>query len=304
MPDPESKENHATQAPFLGLPEWGGLAQFVSLYFSLQFLVAIASLLVGGLGMDPMATDPEGSLVSGGQNRILQGILGQIAAFFPGMVILRIWSGPSVFGLGNLGNPVRLLGEFVIVALGCHLMHQGALWINQHGFGFGPQPHPFTKLGGQNQAIGVWLALILAACFVAPVNEEIIFRKLTKMWLGGPTGIRFLLCLAAGAAFLGASHNPSSGIFERALPIAWVTLLYGLITLGKWSPETKWTIASAALFSAIHSFAWPTPIPLFIFGLYQSRLMGRTGGLLAPILFHSWFNLIGVVGLWWEISPN
>ncbi len=298
----DSKDVQPTPVTQTELPEWGGLAQFVTVYISLQFLVQIASLMVGGMGIGFGPPGTEVTLEGGQQNRILLGILGQLAAFLPGVLIIRVWTGPLVFSLGTLGSPLRLVGEFVLVALGCHLIHQGALLINNYGFGFSPQTHPFTKLGQENQGIWVWAALVTAACLVAPINEEIIFRKLTKMWLGGPTGPQFLFFLAGSSALLAATHTPAAGFMERALPFAWVLLLYGLMVMGNWGPESKWMIASAALFSAIHSFAWPTPVPLFIFGLYQSLLMRRTGGLLAPILFHAWFNGIGVVGLWWEIS--
>lgn len=304
MPDLEAKDDQLPPKSKTDLPEWGDLAQFVTVYLSLQFLVAIASLMVGGLGIGLIATGTDESLEGGGSNRILVGIIGQIAAFLPGVVIIGVWTGSSVFGLGKLGNPLRLMFEFVIVALGCHLIHQGALWINQNGFGFLPQAHPFTKLGQENQSIWVWTTLVIAACFVAPVNEEILFRRLSKLWLGGPNGFRFLFFLAGSSALLAGTHSLSLNFMERAAPFVWVILLYGIMAMGRWSPEAKWMIASAALFSAIHSFAWPTPVPLFIFGLYQSLLMRRTGGLLAPILFHGWFNLIGVVGLWWEISAK
>ncbi len=56
--------------------------------------------------------------------------------------------------------------------------------------------------------------------------------------------------------------------------------------------------AAALLFGAVHSFAWPTPIALFVLGLGLGYLTFRTQNLVAAILLHSLFNGVSFVLLW------
>lgn len=284
-----------------GNPEWAGLARFVALYFSLQFLTALASLLLRGVGFFRPDSALEPVSDADIQGRILPGILAQILSFLPGLVLIGITVGKEAFVLGKLGNPLRLGIEFLVVSFGCHMVQQAALWIHYNLWDFVPQPHPFSKLGQSTDAPWIWIVLGFAACVVAPINEEIIYRRLPGMWLTGSFGKNSLFFLAGVFASLGASQNKTSPWQEQILPLIWVGGLFLLTKAGALRGETQWLVASACLFSAIHSFAWPTPIPLFFFGVYQVLLLRRTGGLMAPILFHAWFNLLGVFGLLWDV---
>lgn len=293
-----------TATPLKGADR-AGLARFVALYFSLQFLTVLASLLIRVTGVfhfDPaldLGSEETESIEI--QKRILPGILAQILAFVPGLCLIWLMVGKDAFLLGKLGNPFRLGFEFLLVSMGCHLVHQVALWLHQGLFGFTPQVHPFTKLGHSIDAQWIWFVLAFAACAAAPINEEIVFRRLTSLWLGGSFGKKSLFVMAGFFAIIGGSQSKTAQWQEQALPLIWVGFLYVLTLVFVSKGQTQWLIASASLFSAIHSFAWPSPIPLFFFGIYQAILMGRTGGILAPVLFHAWFNLLGVLVLLWDV---
>jgi membrane protease YdiL (CAAX protease family) len=49
---------------------------------------------------------------------------------------------------------------------------------------------------------------------------------------------------------------------------------------------------TAALFAAVHSSVWPSPIPLFVLALALGWLAYRTQSLVAPIVLHALFNSI------------
>jgi membrane protease YdiL (CAAX protease family) len=53
--------------------------------------------------------------------------------------------------------------------------------------------------------------------------------------------------------------------------------------------------ATALLFGATHSFAWPTPIALFVLGLGLGYLAVRTRSLVAPVVVHCLFNAVSFV---------
>lgn len=72
----------------------------------------------------------------------------------------------------------------------------------------------------------------------------------------------------------------------------------------------RWKIAnahlaifgSAMVFAALHP--WPTPIPLFAFGLVAGWLAYRTQNLVPSIVFHSLFNVVAFVVLWLKFHPG
>jgi membrane protease YdiL (CAAX protease family) len=53
--------------------------------------------------------------------------------------------------------------------------------------------------------------------------------------------------------------------------------------------------ASAALFAAVHSSVWPSPVPLFALGLGLGYLAVRTRGILVPVIVHGLFNAVSAV---------
>lgn len=61
---------------------------------------------------------------------------------------------------------------------------------------------------------------------------------------------------------------------------------------------------SAMLFAAVHSRVWPTPVPLFVFGLAAGWLARRTQSLIAPIALHALFNLVSFIALYATALQN
>ena len=55
--------------------------------------------------------------------------------------------------------------------------------------------------------------------------------------------------------------------------------------------------ATSLLFAAAHSFAWPTPISLFVLALGLGYLVFRTQSIIGSITLHAFFNSISVVVL-------
>ena len=53
--------------------------------------------------------------------------------------------------------------------------------------------------------------------------------------------------------------------------------------------------ASSALFAAVHSFAWPSPVALFVLALGLGWLAHRTRSLVGPIVLHGLFNAVSCV---------
>lgn len=92
------------------------------------------------------------------------------------------------------------------------------------------------------------------------------------------------------------------GIIEPTLFV--VIMLPGLFIapriVRRWLPDPQDVQAIygvALLFAASHSFAWPSPVPLFPLGIALGYLAYRTQSLVAPIVLHTVFNSIGVLEL-------
>jgi membrane protease YdiL (CAAX protease family) len=61
-------------------------------------------------------------------------------------------------------------------------------------------------------------------------------------------------------------------------------------------------VGSAMAFAVVHP--WPTPIPIFVFGLVTGWLAFRTQNLVPGIVFHALFNLVGFITLWLQFHPG
>jgi membrane protease YdiL (CAAX protease family) len=81
-------------------------------------------------------------------------------------------------------------------------------------------------------------------------------------------------------------------------------VLFALVLVAGWVMARRMTrnrrtvgavYASASLFALVHSSVWPSPIPLFVFGLGLGWLAVRTRGALAPAIVHGLFNTVSVL---------
>lgn len=171
-------------------------------------------------------------------------------------------------------------------------------------FDLTPEQHPLTHLGGEG-----WeqVSLLLQACLVAPVIEELMFRGILLPWMvgarerntgglqlthGGVPAARPLVVMAIAVLYSGASGKIGPVIFSGVLTLG-LALLWGSLRHGR--RHFRAVYVSAAFFGLVHSAVWPTPIPLFVLGLGLGWLAVRTRGILVPVIVHGLFNAVSAV---------
>lgn len=163
-----------------------------------------------------------------------------------------------------------------------------------------PESHQLTKLGGRS-ALDSALFLFQASA-AAPLIEEIVFRGVILSWiLGGrkpkpapdvPTAYRPWAVIVAAVLFSLLPGRPGPVIFAGLLAV-------GLVVALRVFHSKRRTIgavyASAAFFATVHSSVWPSPVPLFLFGLGLGWLAVRTRGVIVPAIVHGLFNAVSAV---------
>jgi membrane protease YdiL (CAAX protease family) len=160
--------------------------------------------------------------------------------------------------------------------------------------------HPLTKLAGRSSLDSA--LLVIQACVVAPVLEEILFRGVILAWaMGGrkphpvpdvPSKIRPWLVALAGVLFAATSGWYGAIGFSLILIAGQAVVVY----LFRAKRRAVGAIySSAALFALVHSQVWPSPIPLFLLGLGLGWLAVRTRGILVPAFVHGLFNAVSAV---------
>jgi membrane protease YdiL (CAAX protease family) len=165
--------------------------------------------------------------------------------------------------------------------------------------------HPLTQFRGETPFDQV--LFMLQACLAAPLMEEILFRGLLLPWvIGGreraagtpspPLLVRSFarpwLVMAIAVLVAANTRKPGPILFAALLAfglvIVWVTVRRG-------KRQIRAIYASSALFAAVHSGVWPSPIPLFLLALGVGYLAVRTRGVLVPFLVHGLFNAVSAV---------
>jgi membrane protease YdiL (CAAX protease family) len=160
--------------------------------------------------------------------------------------------------------------------------------------------HPLEKL--TNLSWSDSALFVFCACVAAPVVEEFVFRGVILVWAQGGrktpavpdirARFRPWILVLAALLFAALSRRTGAIVFVVALIPLMSCCLYAL-------PRKRQTVgaivSSAMLFGAVHSTAWPSPIPLFVLGLGLGWLAARTRSILAPIVVHGLFNAISVV---------
>jgi membrane protease YdiL (CAAX protease family) len=163
-----------------------------------------------------------------------------------------------------------------------------------------PDEHQLTRLGGRGLLDSA--AFLFQACVAAPVVEEVVFRGLVLAWaLGGRKPLaapdaapaaRPWLVVLAGVGFAALSGRPGPVAFAAVLAggLAVVTAVF---RSKRRTAGAVW--ASAALFAAVHSPVWPSPVALFLLGLGLGWCAVRTRGVLVPAVVHGLFNAVSAV---------
>lgn len=160
--------------------------------------------------------------------------------------------------------------------------------------------HPLEKLS--DQPLQESILFVLQACLAAPLIEEMIFRGVILVWVLGsrensptpdiPAKLRPWLVALTGVLFAAVLGREPAVIFFSILVAGMPIIL--LIFRNK-QPVAGAIYSSAAVFAAVHSDYWPTPIPLFVLGLGLGWLAVRSRGVLVPTIVHGLFNAVSVV---------
>lgn len=143
------------------------------------------------------------------------------------------------------------------------------------------EEHPLAKNTPQPAV------LVLQACILAPIIEEVIFRGLILFALRATHEALTWVVLAGTVGVATYYGGEAPAVFAGLVAVAWVGV--------RFTGADRGVYGSAALFAAVHSAVWPTPIPLFALGLGLGAVAARTNGVLAPAIVHGLFNAVSVL---------
>jgi membrane protease YdiL (CAAX protease family) len=224
--------------------------------------------------------------------------------------VLRFASGTQPYQLGlsahRAGRNVLLgvLG-WLILTPPVRALNVLVTWLFSLGKSPGNVDHPLTRLSRDPALTGAEVALLVfVAVVVAAVTEELLFRGvlqpwLARFWWGGYAGLGLALLPASLHA---ADQLPNAaGGTARLLALAPVLFVLGMAPGCVWL--SRRTSAGAAIygtslfFAAVHSFAWPSPVALFVLALGLGWLARRTQSLIGPMVLHGLFNGVSCVEL-------
>jgi len=158
--------------------------------------------------------------------------------------------------------------------------------------GIGEQQHPLMALRPQDDGTG-GILFAIAVCGFTPVIEECLFRGFLVPWAGQR---RFAPWILMAAALLLAGMTASTPVY----PLAFIAVLCGLlIALPTITPRKRFPrrilagiLSSSAVFAAVHSAVWPTPIPLFVLACGLGYLTARTRSIVPAVVVHGLFNAV------------
>jgi membrane protease YdiL (CAAX protease family) len=302
------------------LAPWSGFEVFF-VFFVAELLVPelLSQILTGagffrwlyGPGFDraPLAAEP-------GLSEIRRGLWLSVFAFPFQLVgiltILRSFSSTRLYQLGlttwNAGRSVIIAWlAWLVFTLPLIILHILAVW----GFwvveGTPPEEHPLARLAEVGPSPIEWVLIVVSSILIAPVMEELLFRRVLQGWASGrPWGGPIILFIALTVTFgkwldtiINTKGKASPGsLLHDVEPILFVLILAPGCFLGhRWTrrwlsqPYAARAIYSTALLFAIFH-PWPTPLPLFLLGLALGWVAYRTQTLLAPIAFHALFNSV------------
>ena len=163
-----------------------------------------------------------------------------------------------------------------------------------------PDNHPLVNVRLEMAGAATILLFGSLVCFVAPFTEELLFRGLTIEWAASRSYRPLILAAVAVVLAALTSANLTAVAFAVVLAIglAVVRLVPRRVAGIRVRPRMLAAIwASSAVFAAVHSAVWPTPIPLFVLGLGLGWLRVWTGGITTCVVVHSLFNAVSFVYL-------
>lgn len=160
--------------------------------------------------------------------------------------------------------------------------------------------HPLKRMLEEHPGEATALVVLVVAVAAAPVAEEFLFRGVLQPWLTrrgwAPAVVTLIALLWAFEA--GWSREPK----DLAPALFVLAVSPGLLVgpyLMRWCIPNRGVaaavFAASLLFAALHSSVWPSPVPLFVFGLAQGWLAYRTQSLVPPLVVHALFNAVACV---------
>jgi len=170
-----------------------------------------------------------------------------------------------------------------------------------------PRPHPVETLVVHSASGAVLFMILFTVLIGAPVLEELIFRGLLQPIMVNSPEVPDVVLLIT---LIGIIANGTFQVWQHGfLANPWpIVLLVGTGSgyMGFEWLMSRWIIrpgaaraiyATSILFAVLHLSNWPTPVPLFFMSLGVGYLGYRTQSLIGPIVAHSFFNLVTMVGL-------
>ena len=141
-----------------------------------------------------------------------------------------------------------------------------------------PTEHPFLRTLGGKPSLGVTVAIVVGACVIAPLFEELLFRGHLQTLIRRGIGRLF----ANRVELVGNSVDPAMA--GPSAPI--------FIDASRPSSIQTWAaiIITSAIFAAIHPL-WSQPM-IFILALGLGYSYERTNNLWVPVSIHAGFNTI------------
>jgi len=177
-------------------------------------------------------------------------------------------------------------------------VHQATLWVVERAGGRVVE-HPLV-VTGPGEPLADRLVFFAAVCVLTPLWEEVLFRGVLLRWACG-TWRAGAAVLAVGGLFAYATGGANR---DAAVGFVWCGAVLFALNYGLKAVRPRWpartaggVIATAAAFAAVHSFVWPSPVPLFVLGLALGYLGARTNGVVAPTVLHGLFNAVSAVYL-------
>ena len=283
------------------------VAFIVLVYGFLPFLV-LEVLLAAGLGPGRLAAPltPEQTAA------LMRLNLLATALAFPLQVASVLLLMPRILGVRpwQIGLTFRRFGwNCLWGVVGWAVLTPACLAVNYavnalEGAGNGKE-HPLVQMAQQGLAPLEWFLLVFTATITAPAMEELLFRGALLTWMERHTWASHLAMILAFVLSVPMKGNEPAvwrqGGWPLLLHLAPVLFVLALavayLVICQWTrtPTVPAVFASSALFAAVHSFAWPTPVALFVLALGLALLAHRTHSLTGPILLHGLFNAVSCV---------
>jgi membrane protease YdiL (CAAX protease family) len=188
----------------------------------------------------------------------------------------------------------------------CFAVNYGVILLYGSAAASNVQEHPFEQMAQHGLPPAVWFLLIFTATVSAPVMEEVLFRGALQSWLERCSwaphiamGLAFLTALAMkGTDVCNALPQGGAALLLHLTPILFLlglSVVYLMVWRFSRTPAAPAVFASSALFASVHSFAWPSPVALFLLALGLGWLAQRTRSLVGPIVLHGLFNGVSCV---------